>query len=116
LIRPVRRPQQPPPDEPVVVEPDPEPEPWILPRVLEPQPVRRFDLFARPRPATQVPHHLGIGVEQHLPLQVLVGQRHQLQPRGPQVRLLHPPILAFTAPNLSRFLAVATTASLPRTC
>ena len=72
--------EDPPADELVVDEADPVAEPVHLLRGRQAPRVLGLDLVARARPTGEVAHHLGIGVELDLPLEVLVGERQQGKP------------------------------------
>ena len=54
------------------------------------------DLVAGPRPPPQEPQHLGVGVELHLELEVLVGKGDEVEASGLQGWLRHHP----TVPHL----------------
>ncbi len=57
-----------------------------------------LDLEARPGPPVpEEAHHLGVGVEFDLMLEVLVGQRNETQAAGTQRRLTHHSSVALAA-------------------
>jgi hypothetical protein len=89
LVGPVGGPKDPPTDELVVDETDPEAEPVHSPGGSHPPRVVGLDLLPRARPTAEVLHHLGIRVELELPLEMLVGEWRQLQPLGVQCQLGH---------------------------
>jgi hypothetical protein len=62
---------------------------WSGPCGGQPAPVRLLDLGAGCGPADDVAHHLGIGVQLDLQLQMVVGERYQSEPVGVQRRLGH---------------------------
>ena len=74
--------QDPPADEILVDQADPVPESVHLPRGCDPPRVADLDLLACAcLTQLQVTHHLGIGVERDLPLEVLIGEwAHQGEP------------------------------------
>jgi hypothetical protein len=90
LVSTFRRLQDPPADERAVDEPAPEAQSGNPGRGGKPSTMQ--DLHLRPVTCTavaQVAHHLRIGVEFDLVLQVLVGQRHEPHPPGLQRGLRH---------------------------
>src|SRR5829696_3843727 len=72
--------KDPPADELVVDETDPEAESIHLLRGRHPPRVAGYDLLACAGPTAEVAHHLEVRVELDLPLEVLVGERHQRDP------------------------------------
>jgi hypothetical protein len=80
LVRAVGGLKDPPADELVVDEADPEAESVHLLRGFHPPRVVGHDLLACAGPTGEVAHHLEVRVELDLPLEVLVVQRHQRDP------------------------------------
>lgn len=76
--------QQPPADELILHEPDPEPKAVNGVGGSKTQLVRLRHLFAGPALPGQVPHHLRIGVQFDLQLEMLVGQRDEPDAVGVQ--------------------------------
>lgn len=72
--------KDPPADELVVDEPDPEAESVHLLRGCHPPRVAGDDLVACAGAAAEVAHHLEVPVELDLPLEMLVAERHQPDP------------------------------------
>jgi hypothetical protein len=72
--------KDPPADELVLDEADPEAESVHLLRGCNPPRVVGDDLLAWAGPTAEVAHHLEVRVELDLPLEVLVGERHQRDP------------------------------------
>src|SRR4051794_36581871 len=89
LVGAVRRLQRPPADEVAVDEPRPEAEAVDLRRGCEPACMARLDFRARACPAGQEAHHLGIGVELELVLEMLVAERREREPLRCQDALRH---------------------------
>jgi hypothetical protein len=81
--------KNPPADELVVDEADPEAETVHLLRGCHPPRVAGDDLLACAGPTAEVAHHLEVRVELDLPLEVLVGERHQCDPLCLQRLLRH---------------------------
>jgi hypothetical protein len=83
--------QDPPADELVFDQADPEAEPVHLLRGCRPPRVGGLDLLSRAGPTAEMAHHLGVRVELDLPLEVLVREREQREPLGVQSLLGHRP-------------------------
>jgi hypothetical protein len=94
LVGAVGRLKRPPAHELVVYEADPEAEPVHLLCGCHPPRVAGHGVLASARPPAEVAHHLGIGVELDLPLEVLVGEWQQGDPLGPQGPLGTRPIMS----------------------
>lgn len=95
LVRALRRLEDPPADELVIDEADPEAKSRHPPRGRETTAVEPLDLLASTRSTVaQIAHHLRIRVEVDLPLEVRVRQRDEPDATRVKRRLAHGPILA----------------------